>query len=268
MSLPKGDFMPRKAKPYRLIEGDCLERMREVQASSIDLIIADLPYGITKCHWDQRIDLDRFWAEVRRVLKADGCAVMFADMKLAVELINANRSWFRYDLVWEKTKAVGFLNANRQPLRAHELVLIFSKSPSIYRPQMKEGSPYRIASKKQSNIYGSFKGIAISNVRLRFPKSVFRFSNNFERGNGGRFLKGPGHPTSKPIELLTWLIQTFSDSGMSVLDPSMGSGSTGIACLRTGRKFVGIELDAGFFEIASTRLANEHKGTYAKTQAQ
>jgi DNA modification methylase len=238
--------------PHCLILGDCLEVMKNLLPQSIDAIIADLPYGSTHCEWDQRIDLEAFWKETERLIRPGSPVVLFADMRFAVALIASNPKWFRYDLIWDKVAPVGFLDANRRPLRSHELILIFSPKSSRYRPQKWDsGKPYRI--RKNANqgmsVYSRFESIERRNDDgSRYPLSIVRESN------ANRKIRGKFHPTQKPVALMSYLIKTFTDPGMCVLDPTMGSGSTGLACLETGRSFIGIERDPGFFEVASQSI--------------
>jgi DNA modification methylase len=232
--------------------GDCLDRMGEIESGTVDAIIADPPYGSTACAWDQRIDLARFWPQAKRLLSPGSPVVMFADMRYAATLIASNPKWFKYDIVWDKVAAVGFLDANRKPLRSHELMLVFGPKLPRYRPQKWQGAkPYgRKANKnRQTDIYSSFGHSERTNRDgIRFPLSIYRSSN----ANGRH--RGKVHPTQKPVPLLSWLIRTFTDPGMRILDPVMGSGSTGVACLETGRDFIGIESDRKFFDLATLRV--------------
>lgn len=239
-------------KSTTLMLGDCLDRMAELPDGSVDAIIADPPYCSTQCRWDRRIDIGRFWPEAKRLLSPGGAVVLFADLRYAAELVTGNPSWFRHDLVWDKVAPVGFLNANRASLRSHELMLVFGPGPARYRPQKWRGEPYsakrRIAS--STPIYGDFGGYTSGSPDgLRFPTSIVRESNS----NGEH--SGKIHPTQKPVPLMRWLVRTYSDPGMKVLDPTMGSGSTILACLEEGRRSVGIERDPGYFAIAERRIA-------------
>ena len=234
-----------------LILGDCLEILPELPDASVDLVIADLPYGSTRCVWDERIDLSRFWPDVERILTPNSPVVMFADMRFAVHLINSNPKWFRFDLVWDKVAPVGFLNANRQPLRRHELMLVFATKAPRFRVVKSFGhKPYlKVQESRQTELYDGF-GASTRDFRdgSRFPSSIVRSSKGFDG------FKGYSHPTSKPIELLTFVIKSFTDEGMTVFDPTMGSGSTGVASVNNNRSFIGIERDATYFKTAKKRI--------------
>jgi site-specific DNA-methyltransferase (adenine-specific) len=237
-----------------LINGNCLENLKDISNNSIDLVILDLPYGQTDCVWDIKINLDDLWIELKRIGKVNTAYIFFTTTKYGYELIKSNEKWFRYDLVWSKPSSnAGFLNCKRMPLRSHEMIYFFyNKLPlyniSEYHNKIKISSYTEKIS--NSDIYGKKK----TNLKKsgpswepKLPKSILEFDikNN---------IKSRLHRTQKPIELLKWLIKYYSKEGDVVLDPTMGSGSTGIACLETNRKFVGIELDNEIFELAKKRI--------------
>lgn len=230
-----------------LQHGDCLDLLPKLADNSIDLIVTDPPYGTTANKWDKTPDLPRLWSELHRVGKENAAFVMFAAQPFATDLIQSNRKHFRYDLVWQKAKPVGFLQANKMPLRNHELVLVFYRRLPDYFPQKTAGAPYR---KKQSkDRCGNYSQIGVTetvNHGDRHPVSVWQ-ANHDDTGL---------HPTQKPVALLERLIKSYSRAGGTVLDCFMGSGSTGIACLNTGRRFIGMELDGGYFQAASKRIAD------------
>jgi len=234
------------------MQGDCLERMAEIPDASVDLIAADLPYGSTQAKWDSIIPIGALWAEYRRVLTPSGAVVLTADLRFAVQLIAGNRDWFRYDLVWHKSMPVGFLDAKRRPLRSHELILVFAPRPATmtYNPQMTAGKPYRKAGTPNDTVlYAGRLGYRqfTENRGTRHPASVIPIPN--------RSIAAKLHPTQKPVALMDWIVRTYTDPGDTVLDNTMGSGTTGVAAIQNGRKFIGIERDPAYFEIASKRIA-------------
>ncbi len=238
----------RRIEHCRLMQGDCIELMAGLREKSVQSVITDHPYGSTDCHWDQRVDLRRWWAEVDRVATETAIVACFAAQPFATDLINSNRKAFRYELVWDKLQPVGFLNANRQPLRVHELLLIFCRRPggSVYQPQFTPGKPYVCKAKAdRTSIYRSHGSRTIVNPGRRHPTSILRFAKPG---------KGRIHPTEKPVPFLLWIVNSFTRSGMTVLDPFMGSGSAGETALTKGRNFIGIERDPLIFSAAAGRL--------------
>jgi site-specific DNA-methyltransferase (adenine-specific) len=236
-----------------LHNADCFTILPTLPKKSIQLVVVDLPYGQTACAWDERLDLEKMWKELRRILKPNGKCVFFTTAKFGNELINSNPKWFRYDLVWEKTNSVGFLLANKQPLRTHELIYVFHNyyCPQgfewIYNPQMTEGKPYMKANPaKESDVYGRQTLVHHANEGTRFPTSVIKI----KKDNRNKKL----HSTAKPVELCEWLIKSLSNEGDMVLDFTMGSGSTIIACIHTNRNYTGIEKNADIFKVADERI--------------
>nr|DAG49956.1 MAG TPA: adenine-specific methyltransferase [Bacteriophage sp.] len=237
----------------KLLQGDCLELMKDIPGASIDMICVDPPYGTTHNKWDNVIDPVKMWAQFNRIIKERGAILIFSQLPFAVDLINANRKMFKYEIVWAKTMPVGFLNANRMPLRAHENILIFYKKLPTYNPQKIQGEPYVMKCYSYSNNYYGYKCKETRNFDgLRYPTDVLKINNHFRNHRL--------HPTEKPVALLEWLVKTYTNPGDVVLDACMGSGSTGVACLNTGRKFIGIERDPGYFAIASDRLEHTSPG--------
>lgn len=237
----------------KLYQGDCLEEMNHIADHSVDMIFTDLPYGTTNNAWDVRIPLEALWAQYKRVLKSGGGVLLFAQMPFAADLVYSNRKWFRYEWIWHKTMAVGFLNANRMPLRAHENILVFYERLPEYHPQKTKGNPY-IHQRRgaQTTNYGKFHNTpAMSLDGMRYPRDVIMFSN---AGNAKKI-----HPTEKPVDLLEYMIRTYTDEGQTVLDSCMGSGSCGVACQHLGRSFIGIEKDTGYFEAAKKRIKEATK---------
>lgn len=234
--------------------GNCLELLPAVPDGSVNMVFADLPYGVTANKWDVVIPFAPLWAELLRVGKRNAAFVFTATQPFATALINSNPKLFRYDLVWDKvTMPVGFANARRMPLRIHEYVLLFYRELPTYNRQMTPGAPYRVtASRNQGGAnYGmSIKAppVKVNASGMRCPRSILHIPR------GARNLEGRRHPTQKPVALLEWLVKTYTNPGDVVLDPTMGSGTTGVACANTGRRFIGMELDPGYFATAQARL--------------
>ena len=235
-----------------LLHGDCLKLMPTLGDNSVDMVLVDLPYGQTKCAWDCEIDLTEMWVELKRICKSNATLVFFCTTKFGYQLIKSNEKWFRYDLVWEKSNTVGFLDAKLRPLRKHEMVYVFSKplgGVKTYNPQKTTGHITRFVKACEYkngivDVYGK-KGREDHFVDdTRFPTSVQKF--NYD--------KNKLHRTQKPIALCEWLIKTYSNEGETVLDFTMGSGSTIVAAKNTGREFIGIEMDEEIFKIAEERL--------------
>lgn len=229
-----------------LLQGDCLQLMKNIHDKSIDMILCDLPYGTTQNKWDTVIDIAELWTEYKRIIKENGAIVLFSQMPFGAELIKSNIKEFRYEWIYHKPNAVGFLNANRMPLRAHENILVFYKKLPTYNPQKTKGKPYLAKSgNKKTKNYGKFETNyhTANTTGERYPIDIIKFSK--ECGL---------HPTQKPVALLEYLIKTYTNKGETVLDNCMGSGSTGVACINTGRKFIGMELEEKYFNIAKERI--------------
>jgi site-specific DNA-methyltransferase (adenine-specific) len=235
---------------FNLMHGDCLEMMQLIPDGSVDMVLADPPYGTTACKWDTVIPLDAMWAELKRVIKLNGAIVMTASQPFTSALVMSNPKMFKYCWVWEKTMASNFALAKKQPFKKHEDICIFYQKQPTYSPQMESGKSYtdrRSLGARNASVGADagVKRIPIENTGTRYPSSVQKFSN----GNNGNV-----HPTQKPVALMEYLIRTYTTEGETVLDFTMGSGSTGVACVNTGRKFIGIELDQGYFDIAKERI--------------
>lgn len=229
---------------YKLLQGDCLELMENIPDKSIDMILCDLPYGTTKNKWDSVIDLESLWGGYRRIIKDNGTIVLFAQTPFDKVLGNSNLKMLKYEWIWEKHMATGHLNAKKMPMKAHENILVFYKKLPIYNPQFTEGKPYIVNRGNDSSNYGKQRATTTINNGFRYPRDVIKFKHDKEKL----------HPTQKPVELLEYLIKTYTNENMLVLDNCMGSGSTGIACLNTNRRFIGIELDENYFQIAQDRI--------------
>lgn len=234
----------------RLIHGDCMEHMSNIDAKSIDMILCDLPYGMTKNKWDVPIPFDDLWKHYNRIIKDNGAIVLFGSQPFTSLMIVSNQKMFRYCLVWEKNKFSDFLNAKRKPMKTNEDICIFYKRQPIYNPQYWDSTPYRRwntqeAVDKQSN-YGSHKSNVVESDGKRLPTTVLKF-NRVER---------PDHPTQKPVDLLEWLIKTYTNEGALVLDNCMGVGSTGIAAKNQKRRFLGIELESRYYDMAVQKITD------------
>ena len=238
---------------YNLINGDCLIEMKHIKEKSVDLILCDLPYGMTKNSWDVVIPFDKLWSEYNRIIKDNGAIVLFGSQPFTSLMITSNLNMFRYCLVWEKNKFSDFLNSKRKPMKTNEDIAIFYKKQPTYNPQYWYSTPYtrwntQTAVNKQSN-YGTHKENFVESDGKRLPTTVLKF-NRVER---------PLHPTQKPTDLLEWLIKTYTNENDLVLDNCMGVGSTGVACKNIKRKFIGIELEKNYFEIAKDTIFNSNK---------
>ena len=230
--------------------GDCLELMRDIPDKSIDMILCDLPYAVTQNSKDKLIPFDSLWEQYERIIKDNGAIVLFGQGIFFIDLVNSNRRLFRYDLVWNKTLTSGFLNAKKMPLRQHEQIAVFYKKAPTYNPQMKSGAKNHSKGKPKSNRnnnYGEYGFVESKQDGLKYPTSIVEFQKPHP--------SVAMHRTEKPVELLEYLIRTYTNKGDLVLDNCMGSGSTGVACVNTNRNFIGIELDENYFAIAEARIA-------------
>ena len=228
-----------------LLNGDCLSLMSSIPDGSVDAIICDLPYGTTACKWDTVIPFDPLWAHYKRVIKPNGAIVLFGSQPFTSALVMSNPKWFKYEWVWRKPKGTGHLNAKNQPMRDKEDILVFCAGKSAYNPQLSAGACFKNKRGSNAGAYGKHEAINYENSGFRYPKQVIEFDVV------GR---GTLHPTQKPVALLEYLIRTYTNEGETVLDNTMGSGTTGVACMNTGRNFIGIEKDVGYFEIARNRI--------------
>lgn len=248
-----GETMPTH-DDYTLFHGDCFEYLRGMPDASVDLVLTDPPYGITACDWDVKPDIPRFFQEAWRVLKPNGACVIFGTVKNGIDWINASRKEFRYDLIWKKTCASMFVKAGEMPLRLHETIFVFYRKRPTYNQlhyKTENSKPYKRLRKPCRYVgYTGVNGYCKDYSGEILYKSVFEFSNF----NGAGFDKDHSHPTQKPVDLMKHLIETYSNPDETVLDPFMGSGSTGVACVQTGRKFIGCELDPHFYDVAQNRL--------------
>lgn len=238
---------------YFLWNKNCINILAGMSADSIDMMLCDLPFGITGKDWDDPLDLEYLWRQYKRIIKKDGVIALFAVQPFATDLINSNREWFKYDLVWNKNVPTGMSYAKYRPMRYHENILIFCEGKGTFNKQMKE----RVGEKKECYQYDHYCGVnnhvQVDKIKKKYdpdfvnPSTVLNFNVVPNR-------KGKVHPTQKPVELCEYLIKTYSNEGDLILDNCMGSGTTGVAALRNGRKFMGIEKDKKYFDIAEERI--------------
>lgn len=244
-----------------LMQGDCLELMKCIPDSSVDMILCDLPYGTTENEYDNTIPFNLLWKQYDRVIKDAGAVVLFSQMPFTAQLVMSNPKYFRYEWIWQKTKCSGFMNAKKMPLKQHENILVFYKKLPTYNPQgiitgvsIKTGRSRKGNSRNYGKT-GCGNPDYIQTVS-NYPKDIICFSNP---SNSGHL-----HPNQKPVALLEYLVKTYTNPGELVLDNCMGSGSTGVACINTGRRFIGIELDQGYFDIAKTRIEKAEETLYER----
>tara|TARA_R110000803_G_scaffold110759_1_gene179228 strand:+ start:132 stop:878 length:747 start_codon:yes stop_codon:yes gene_type:complete len=242
-----------------LFKGDCLEVMKSIEDNSIDAIITDPPYGTTACKWDSIIDFELMWEQLNRIIKPNGAIVLFGSQPFTSALIMSNPKMFKYELMWLKNIPTGFLNAKRMQMKTHENILIFYKKPPTYNPQMVKRTPeeYKACYRKNDSKSKAGDAYIIDKVILKrktaeeqwfkYPTSKVEIKVEDKR-------KGGGHPTQKPVLLMEYLIKTYTNENETVLDFTMGSGSTGVAAKNLNRKFIGIEQDETYFNIAKDRI--------------
>lgn len=233
-----------------LLQGDCMELLPEIPEKSVDMVLCDLPYGTTDCKWDHVLPMETLWREYRRVLKPNGAAALFAAQPFTTALIGSNRKEFRYCWYWKKNYKTGAPFARVQPMRCIEDICVFYRKKPTYNPQglVKLDKPIYKAPDPTS-IY-QMRGNGSIQLYTNYPHHLLEFDG---------VAMGPNrkHPTQKPVPLLEYLVKTYTNPGDTVLDNCMGSGSTGVACIRTGRRFIGIEKDLQFFQVAQNRLEEE-----------
>ena len=241
---------PEDKRIMKLIHGDCLEEMKNIPDGSVDMILTDPPYGTTACKWDSVIDLDLMWEQLKRIIKPNGAIVMTASQPFTTTLISSNMKMFKYEMIWDKNKGAQPQLANIQPMKSHENILIFGSGKILYNPQKIKGEPYTRNNKQKHKEHSLSKGLKPMkqiNKGERFPKTIHLFSRDFSA-------QSRVHPTQKPVALMEYLIKTYTNEGETVLDFTMGSGTTGVACKNLNRDFIGVELDKNYFDIAKDRL--------------
>jgi site-specific DNA-methyltransferase (adenine-specific) len=235
-----------------IILGDCIEKMKNISSNSIDMILTDLPYGVTQNKWDEVIPFKKLWPEWNRVKKINTPIVLFGQGLFTSKIMNSNEKLWKYNLIWEKDRPSGFLNSKRMPLRSHEDIVIFYDKLPAYHPQMVKGNKnHKVGSQidkiiKTNNNYGECKEKDNSEKlgNMKYPRSVLKFNKEHP----------PIHPTQKPVKLLEYLIKTYSNEGDSILDCCAGSGSTGVACMKLNRNYILIEKDQDYHTMINTRL--------------
>jgi site-specific DNA-methyltransferase (adenine-specific) len=242
-----------------VVDGECLQVMRELPDRSVDMVLADLPYGTTRNKWDSVIDLEQLWAAYERIVKPDGAIVLTAAQPFTAVLTCSNLKLFKYEWIWSKTIGSGQLNVKRQPLRTHESVLVFYRKQPVYHQQLTPGTPYtakRAAKSWDGRGYNGQRDHEAVNTGTRVPKSVLQFSNPRIKG---------GHPTQKPVPLFEYLVRTYTDPGDVVLDNVIGSGTTGVACIQSGRRFIGIEDDPQWIRRSRERIEQARRAAADQT---
>jgi site-specific DNA-methyltransferase (adenine-specific) len=223
--------------------------MKRIPDGSIDMILCDLPYGTTNCQWDSVIPFEPLWAEYKRISKQGAAIVLTSAQPFTSALVLSNPKWFRYDLIWDKVKGTGFLNAKHRPMRNHEVICVFSNAKSTYNPQMSFGHNRKVSRRgkqHQTDVYGEMNKDYTYDSTERYPRSIITISTDTQNSSL--------HPTQKPVELFEYLVRTYTNPGETVLDNCMGSGTTAIACIKTGRNFIGFELDAEYCRVANERI--------------
>ena len=235
----------------QLFQGDCLELMKQIPDKSVDCIISDLPFGSTSCSWDVVIPFEPLWEQYDRIVKPKGNVILFGAGLFAYKLALSNEKKFRYELIWKKSKCGSPFTAKYMPMKKHENILVFGESASYYEPQMEEGTPYHRnwTPNKVNNMKYGISGVSTDNNGTRYPTTILDFPQKWRR-------QDQLHPTQKPVELMEWLVKSYCPEGGVVLDNCMGSGSTGVACVNTGRKFIGIEKDEKYFNMSRNRIQN------------
>lgn len=242
-----------------VILGDCFDFMPKIKDKSVDLICADLPYGSTKCKWDSQLPLDELWGEYKRIIKDNGCILLFAQTPFDKVLGCSNLEWLKYEWIWEKTQATGFLNAKKMPLKSHENILVFYKNTPTYNPQKTFGhKPINSYTKKASvqnktELYGKVNlDISGGGETDRYPRSVQLFASDKQKNKLDRTI----HPTQKPLKLIEYLIKTYTNEGELVLDNVAGSGTTAVACEKLNRGYIVIEKEKEYYDIILKRIQN------------
>lgn len=232
-----------------LRQGDCLEVMKNMPDKSIDMILCDLPYGTTACKWDVVIPFDKLWEQYNRIIKDNGAIVLFGSEPFSSKLRLSNIDNYKYDWIWDKVKPNGHLVAKYRPMQRAENISVFGKGKLNYYPLMIDrDKPKKSKEYSRTEIIGGVSNSKEKTINKKYPQNILIYSNASQ--------KNKLHPTQKPVELLEYLIKTYTNEGETVLDNCMGSGSTGVACVNTNRNFIGIELDEKYFNIAKERINN------------
>lgn len=243
-------------KHYILYNDDCIKIMRQLISDGVkvDAVICDPPYGKTILHWDNVIPFNEMWECLAKLVRPKGNIVLFGTGMFAYKLALSNEKTFRYELIWKKSKCGSPLTAKYMPLKKHESILVFGKPASYYCPQMTEGKPYKrkYTPNKKNNLGYGIQGVQTDNKGTRHPSTILDFQQKWRR-------QDQLHPTQKPVALMEFLVKSYCPEGGVVLDFCMGSGSTGVACVKNNRNFIGIEIKQNYFEISKERLENTEK---------
>ena len=237
----------------KVLHGDCLELMKDIPSGSIDAIITDPPYGTTACKWDSVIPFDLMWEQLNRIIKPNGAIVLFGSQPFTSTLIVSNLKMYRHQWIWKKSRPANFMNANYQPMKYHEDVLVFGLNKVNYYPIKFKGNKNHASTARSgsSNIYGLYENKAgVDTNDMKYPSSIIEIKSTDSTKNL--------HPTQKPVALMEYLIKTYTNENETVLDFTMGSGTTGVACVNLNRNFIGIEKDDKYFEIAKKRITDWH----------
>jgi site-specific DNA-methyltransferase (adenine-specific) len=233
--------------------GDTIEQMKLIPDKSIDFICCDLPFGTTQNKWDIVIPFNQLWEQYKRIIKDKGTVILFGNQPFTTDLICSNRSWFKYEIIWDKGRASGHLNAKIMPLRKHDNLIVFCNGKTTYNPQFTEGESYTRTNKSETcrGNYGKHKDSTIENDGYRYPTSILYYPIGRQQNKI--------HPTEKPIGLIEILIKQYSNEGETILDNTFGSCTTGIACINTNRNFIGIENNMDYFNISLKRVEEKRK---------
>ena len=234
----------------KIYNEDCLEGMKRIPDGSVDAIICDLPYGTTRNAWDSVITLDKLWEQYKRIAKPNAAICLFAQTPFDKTLGCSNIEWLKYEWIWVKENGTGFLNAKKMPLKNHENILVFYRELPTYNPQMRQGfEPYKCKTGDKGTNYGNYEKVVTISNGERYPLSVLNYNRDSDSF----------HPTQKPVDLLRYLIRTYSNEGDTILDNGMGSGTTAVACIREKRHFIGFELNQEYFDKACKRIDAERR---------
>ncbi len=256
MLKQKAMLKQKESQLIKLMQGDCLDRMQEIESGSVDMVLADPPYGTTQCKWDSVIPLEPMWAQLKRTIKSNGAIVVFGNEPFSSALRMSNIKMYKYDWVWRKASARNYLNAKKQPMRRNENISVFYRRQCLYVPQLQNKDPGKIrpptTKRPQAAHYGAMTKTSVRQIpnEKSYPSETLCFKGCF--GGNKKLL----HPTQKPVELMEYLIKTYTNEGETVLDFAMGSGTTGVACKNLNRDFIGIELDETYFKVAEDRINN------------
>ena len=245
---------------YKLIQGDCIEEMNKLidKGVKVDMVLTDLPYSITQCKWDTNVDVNKMWKCLKQLTNSNTPIILFGNEPFSSNMRLSQPTLYKYDIIWDKEVRTGHLNAKKQPLRQYENIMVFYNKQPTYNPLMwtgKETNHSHRTKKKTTNVYGKHHEVPTKMTKQKYPTNIVKFNARKDECNNTKRL----HPTQKPVKLLEYLILTYTNKGDTILDFTMGSGSTGVACINTNRNFIGIEIDTNYYEIANDRLNKANK---------